>query len=191
MLASYEWFFRIVAIACFVFSGIAIIMLPRMSSPVSDDPTPKWKRLDIPGRSSASHDTREADTDRGRLDGRLPRVLHPCSDAGPYRRLGIRRFHRRHRHRGRLRHRLLYVGMGDSGPDRLAADQPIQDSQFYTKFIDDPRAAQLLHGKYGVIRAERSADSPQTSQLYYAVFFSVAFQWAPRTPSLLPCLLSS
>jgi hypothetical protein len=49
MLASYHWFFRIIAILCFVFSAAAIILLPKIGAPGSSDPSPKWKRLDLPG----------------------------------------------------------------------------------------------------------------------------------------------
>lgn len=47
MLANYRWFFRIVAILCFVFSALGFFLLPHIPAPKTD--FPKWKRLDVPG----------------------------------------------------------------------------------------------------------------------------------------------
>lgn len=47
MLASYVWFFRVIAFACFVFSALGIWLLPHSPAPATTEP--KWKRLDLPG----------------------------------------------------------------------------------------------------------------------------------------------
>ena len=53
MLASYHWFFRLMAIICFVFSIATIFILPfnarRVVPDAEIDRTPKWKRLDFIG----------------------------------------------------------------------------------------------------------------------------------------------
>ncbi|KAL1407889.1 hypothetical protein Q8F55_007325 [Vanrija albida] len=49
MLASYHWFFRLMAIICLSFSVTTVILLPW--TPADHDPTdgPRWKRLDLAG----------------------------------------------------------------------------------------------------------------------------------------------
>ncbi|KAL1411547.1 hypothetical protein Q8F55_002509 [Vanrija albida] len=49
MLASYHWFFRVIAIICLVFAIATFFLLP--ASPADYDPAdgPRWKRLDLLG----------------------------------------------------------------------------------------------------------------------------------------------
>ncbi|ORY32785.1 major facilitator superfamily domain-containing protein [Naematelia encephala] len=51
MLASYPWFFRLMAIICLSFSALTLVILPYNGSSysASGDKTPRWKRLDIAG----------------------------------------------------------------------------------------------------------------------------------------------
>ncbi|WVQ99577.1 hypothetical protein IAU59_006713 [Kwoniella sp. CBS 9459] len=51
MEASYQWFFRLMAIICIVFSICAILLLPYTGSTYSsaNDPIPRWRRMDVPG----------------------------------------------------------------------------------------------------------------------------------------------
>ncbi|WRT67097.1 uncharacterized protein IL334_004063 [Kwoniella shivajii] len=50
MLANYQWFFRVLAILCILFTGICFLLLPFTGSTYkSTDGTPRWKRLDIIG----------------------------------------------------------------------------------------------------------------------------------------------
>nr|XP_019046433.1 hypothetical protein I302_05182 [Kwoniella bestiolae CBS 10118]OCF25363.1 hypothetical protein I302_05182 [Kwoniella bestiolae CBS 10118] len=51
MIASYKWFFRLIAIICITLSVLCIIILlyTKSSRPQSTDPLPRWKRLDAPG----------------------------------------------------------------------------------------------------------------------------------------------
>ena len=49
MLASYHWFFRLVAILCLVSSAVAVFMLPYSPAPPAPAGVPKWRLLDFPG----------------------------------------------------------------------------------------------------------------------------------------------
>lgn len=49
MLASYVWFFRLMAIISFIFSLAAIFLIPRIPSAHTAADGPRWKRLDIIG----------------------------------------------------------------------------------------------------------------------------------------------
>ncbi|OWZ65584.1 hypothetical protein AYX15_02930 [Cryptococcus neoformans] len=50
MLASYKWFFRVIAIICIVFTIICVTILPFTGSTYTPDPNmPRWKRLDFMG----------------------------------------------------------------------------------------------------------------------------------------------
>ncbi|ODO03412.1 efflux protein EncT [Cryptococcus wingfieldii CBS 7118] len=50
MLASYKWFFRVIAILCIVFTIACVTLLPiTKSSYVPDPKYPRWQRLDIVG----------------------------------------------------------------------------------------------------------------------------------------------
>ncbi|ORX36582.1 major facilitator superfamily domain-containing protein [Kockovaella imperatae] len=51
MLASYKWFFRLMAIICISFSAMTIFLLPYTGSSYAQgkDSTPRWKRMDVIG----------------------------------------------------------------------------------------------------------------------------------------------
>lgn len=49
MLASYHWFFRLMAIICIVFGVLTIFLLPNTPSGWVPDGVPRWRRLDIVG----------------------------------------------------------------------------------------------------------------------------------------------
>lgn len=49
MLASYHWFFRLVAILALVFSACAVLLLPWVPPSPTPAGVPKWRLLDIPG----------------------------------------------------------------------------------------------------------------------------------------------
>jgi hypothetical protein len=49
MLASYHWFFRVIAIVAMLFSVCAIFLLPYTPPAPPPAGIPKWKLLDIPG----------------------------------------------------------------------------------------------------------------------------------------------
>ncbi|WVQ71581.1 hypothetical protein IAR50_001121 [Cryptococcus sp. DSM 104548] len=49
MLANYKWFFRVLAIICFIFTIICIFLLPVTHAEKHIDGIPKWKKLDLIG----------------------------------------------------------------------------------------------------------------------------------------------
>ncbi|TYJ57150.1 hypothetical protein B9479_002064 [Cryptococcus floricola] len=49
MLANYKWFFRVLAIICFVFTIICVLLLPMTRHEGQVDGIPKWKKLDLIG----------------------------------------------------------------------------------------------------------------------------------------------
>lgn len=171
MEASYHWFFRIIAILCILSTAITIIILPRTGSlSASDGEIPSWKRMDAPGvvLIMGSLICFMLSLTQGPIDGwQSARSIVPFVLSWP---LGIGFFVWGKRH--------LYL----KWHQRTWTENPKTEANI------PPRIAILPSTVWSItnsVIASLVVLVPMgfwgTSQLLFATYWQITFNWAPRT----------